>query len=99
MSSFEQKKVLLGTYFGSDFNYANSRPFRKSFANNTQDKDLLDIGFLADQKFLKKKNSNPTNPDDGANQHSSDEQVEVAEVVNHGLGLDEKAYLEFVFNL
>lgn len=65
MSSFEQKKVLVGTYFGSDFNYANSRPFRKRFANNTQDKDLLDIGFLADQRFLKRKNTIPQ-PDDSA---------------------------------
>lgn len=59
MSTFENTKVMLvAKYMGSDFNYANSRPFRKKFARNTVDKEILDIGFMADHNFLKRANPN-----------------------------------------
>lgn len=46
---FEQTKVVLeARFFGTDFNYANSKNFRKKFAKNTQDRELIDIGLLTD---------------------------------------------------
>lgn len=55
VSAFESNKVVLeAKFFGTDFNYANCKNFRKHFAKNTQDKEIINIGLLSDQKFLKK---------------------------------------------
>ena len=37
-------------YFGSDFNYANSKQFRDEFSALTADKPLIDVGFREEQQ-------------------------------------------------
>ena len=49
-------KTYTATYFGSDFNYATQQEFRKDFKKNTLDKNLVDIGLIADEV------NNPNDP-------------------------------------
>ena len=46
VSAFDpQSKVMMtAKFFGSDFNYANSKEFRRKFATHTQDFELINIG-------------------------------------------------------
>ena len=50
------EKTYTATYFGSDFNYATQQEFRKDFKKNTLDKNLVDIGLIADEV------NNPNDP-------------------------------------
>ena len=53
VSAFDLNKVqITAHFFGSDFTYANSKNFRKRFAQNTQDRELINIGLKSDQNFL-----------------------------------------------
>ena len=55
------KIFLVAKFFGSDFNYANNKNFRKKFAQHTQDIELINIGLKSDQNFLTRLNERAQN--------------------------------------
>jgi hypothetical protein len=86
----------MAMYLGNDFQYANSKGFRKKFAMQTQDRELINIGLKSDQNFL----TQLQQIGDAQNEPNSDEEVKQELLpINHGLGIDEPAYLEFMNNL